>query len=49
MTRELLQDYILTTNTEPDEINCVSFLEHERLPMSLENSVQRIIMTGNLI
>ncbi|GET11656.1 hypothetical protein SN811_01560 [Ligilactobacillus agilis] len=48
MIRELLQDYISTTDTEPHEINCVSFLEREKLPMALEDSVQRIIMTGKL-
>ena len=44
MLRELLENYILRTNTEPTDINCVSFLESERLPMSFEDSVRRIIM-----
>ena len=43
---ELLENYILRTNTEPTDINCVSFLESERLPMSFEDSVRRIIMGG---
>lgn len=46
MLRELLENYILRTNTEPTDINCVSFLESERLPMSFEDSVRRIIMGG---
>lgn len=46
MLRELLENYILTTNTDPTDINCVSFLESERLPMSFEDSVRRIIMSG---
>ena len=46
MLRELLENYILRTNTEPTDINCVSFLESERLPMSFEDSVRRIIMSG---
>lgn len=46
MLRELLENYILTTNTDPTDINCVSFLESERLPMSFEDSVRRIIMGG---
>lgn len=46
MLRELLENYILRTNTDPTDINCVSFLESERLPMSFENSVRRIIMGG---
>ena len=46
MLRELLENYILRTNTEPTDINCVSFLESERLPMSFEDSVLRIIMGG---
>lgn len=46
MLRELLENYILRTNTEPTDINCVSFLESERLPMSFEDSVRRIIMDG---
>lgn len=44
MLRELLENYILRTNTEPTDINCVSFLESEKLPMSFEDSVRRIIM-----
>lgn len=46
MLRELLENYILRTNTEPTDINCVSFLESEKLPMSFEDSVRRIIMGG---
>lgn len=46
MLRELLENYILRTNTDPTDINCVSFLESERLPMSFEDSVRRIIMGG---
>ncbi len=46
MLRELLENYILTTNTDPTDINCVSFLESEKLPMSFEDSVRRIIMSG---
>lgn len=46
MLRELLENYILRTNTEPTDINCVSFLESERLPMSFEDSVRRIIIGG---
>ena len=46
MLRELLENYMLTTNTDPTDINCVSFLESERLPMSFEGSVRRIIMSG---
>ncbi|PAY33459.1 DUF6782 family putative metallopeptidase [Ligilactobacillus salivarius] len=46
MLRELLENYMLTTNTDPTDINCVSFLESERLPMSFEDSVRRIIMSG---
>ena len=46
MLRELLENYILRTNTEPTDINCVSFLESERLPMSFKDSVRRIIMGG---
>lgn len=46
MLRELLENYILRTNTNPTDINCVSFLESERLPMSFEDSVRRIIMGG---
>ena len=46
MLRELLENYILRTNTEPTDINCVSFLESERLPMSFEDSVRRIILGG---
>ena len=46
MLRELLENYILRTNTEPTDINCVSFLESEKLPMSFEDSVRRIIMSG---
>lgn len=46
MLRELLENYILTTNTDPTDINCVSFLESEKLPMSFEDSVRRIIMGG---
>lgn len=46
MLRELLENYILRTNTDPTDINCVSFLESERLPMSFEDSVRRIIMSG---
>ena len=46
MLRELLENYILRTNTEPTDINCVSFLESERLPMSFEDSVRRSIMGG---
>ena len=46
MLRELLENYILRTNTEPTDINCVSFLESERLPMSFEDNVRRIIMGG---
>ncbi|PHY97041.1 ImmA/IrrE family metallo-endopeptidase [Ligilactobacillus salivarius] len=46
MIRELLENYILRTNTEPTDINCVSFLESEKLPMSFEDSVRRIIMGG---
>lgn len=44
MLRELLENYILRTNTEPTDINCVSFLESEKLPMSFKDSVRRIIM-----
>lgn len=43
MLKELLQSYILTTNTEPSDINCVSFLECEKLPLSFEDRVRRII------
>ena len=46
MLRELLENYILRTNTDLTDINCVSFLESERLPMSFEDSVRRIIMGG---
>lgn len=46
MLRELLENYILRTNTDPTDINCVSFLESEKLPMSFEDSVRRIIMGG---
>ena len=46
MLRELLENYILRTNTELTDINCVSFLESEKLPMSFEDSVRRIIMSG---
>lgn len=46
MLRELLENYILRTNTDPTDINCVLFLESERLPMSFEDSVRRIIMGG---
>ena len=46
MLRELLENYILRTNTEPTDINCVSFLESEKLPMSFEDSVRRIILGG---
>ena len=46
MLRELLENSILRTNTDPTDINCVSFLESERLPMSFEDSVRRIIMGG---
>ncbi|MYU97218.1 ImmA/IrrE family metallo-endopeptidase [Lactobacillus salivarius] len=46
MLRELLENYILRTNTEPTDINCVSFLESEKLPMSFKDSVRRIIMGG---
>ena len=46
MLKELLENYILTTHTDPTDINCVSFLESERLPMSFEDSVRRIIMSG---
>ena len=46
MLRELLENYILTTNTDPTDINCVSLLESEKLPMSFEDSVRRIIMGG---
>ena len=46
MLRELLENYILRINTDPTDINCVSFLESERLPMSFEDSVRRIIMGG---
>lgn len=46
MLRELLENYILRTNTNPTDINCVSFLESERLSMSFEDSVRRIIMGG---
>ena len=46
MLRELLENYILTTNTDPTDINCVSFLESEKLPMSFEDSVRRIITSG---
>ncbi|MDH4959820.1 ImmA/IrrE family metallo-endopeptidase [Ligilactobacillus salivarius] len=46
MLRELLENYILRTNTDPTDINCVSFLESEKLPMSFEDSVRRIIMSG---
>ena len=46
MLRELLENYILRTNTEPTDINCVSFLESEKMPMSFEDSVRRIIMGG---
>lgn len=43
MLKELLQSYILTTNTDPTDINCVSFLESERLSLSFEEQVRRII------
>lgn len=43
MLKELLQSYILTTNTEPSDINCVSFLECEKLPLSFEDRVRRIL------
>lgn len=43
MLRELLEKYILTTNTDPTDINCVAFLECEQLPLSLENDVKRIL------
>lgn len=46
MLRELLENYILRTNTEPTDINCVSFLESKKLPMSFKDSVRRIIMGG---
>ena len=46
MLRELLENYILRTNTDPTDINCVSFLESEKLPMSFKDSVRRIIMGG---
>lgn len=43
MLRELLYSYLLTTGTEPADINCVAFLECEKLPLSLENDVKRIL------
>lgn len=46
MLRELLENYILRTNTEPTDINCVSFLESERLPLSFEDRVRQIITNG---
>lgn len=46
MLRELLYSYLLTTGTEPADINCVSFLECEQLPLSLENDVKRILSEG---
>ena len=49
MLRELLENYILRTNTEPTDINCVSFLESEKLQMSFEDSGRRIIMGGLVI
>lgn len=46
MLRELLYSYLLTTGTEPADINCVVFLECEKLPLSLENDVKRILSEG---
>ncbi|QBK08427.1 hypothetical protein FORC83_p046 (plasmid) [Campylobacter jejuni] len=43
MLRELLYSYLLTTGAEPTDINCVAFLECEKLPLSLENDVKRIL------
>lgn len=43
MLRELLCSYLLTTGAEPTDINCVAFLECEKLPLSLENDVKRIL------
>lgn len=46
MLRELLYSYLLTTGAEPTDINCVAFLECEKLPLSLENDVKRILSEG---
>lgn len=46
MLRELLYSYLLTTGTEPTDVNCVVFLECEKLPLSLENDVKRILSEG---
>ncbi|QLL77745.1 ImmA/IrrE family metallo-endopeptidase [Ligilactobacillus saerimneri] len=46
MLRELLHQYILTNNADPEDINCVAFLESEKLPLSLEDSVKQILSDG---
>lgn len=46
MLRELLHQYILTNNADPEDINCVAFLESEQLPLSLEDSVKQILSDG---
>lgn len=46
MLRELLHQYILINNADPEDINCVAFLESEQLPLSLEDSVKQILSDG---
>ena len=43
MLRELLHKYVLTTGEDPADINCVAFLESERLPLCLEDNVKKIL------